>query len=241
MKKNIMNKLVLSTALLLLGTTSTQLPKTPISFSSEAKAYNISENETNINELIKYYTQPHLSLSGKWLWQKPNGTIHATLQTWVWYTHIQVFGPESWGNINQLRDKYVDIFGTKDEDTVEGYCTYDETFTGGVTPAATSSDKHYKLSLKYRDKLQTMIGGLEFYQGNKPVITLKELDFRVRQTLIKNKKLYNGEFNKGQIKITGGGNNYTIDLSKKLKLTDTNRYVKNPRNTEIEVILEKSR
>ncbi|MBR9392071.1 superantigen-like protein, partial [Staphylococcus aureus] len=171
MKKNIMNKLVLSTALLLLGTTSTQLPKTPISFSSEAKAYNISENETNINELIKYYTQPHLSLSGKWLWQKPNGTIHATLQTWVWYTHIQVFGPESWGNINQLRDKYVDIFGTKDEDTVEGYWTYDETFTGGVTPAATSSDKHYKLSLKYRDKLQTMIGGLEFYQGNKPVIT----------------------------------------------------------------------
>ncbi|HCD3962900.1 TPA: superantigen-like protein, partial [Staphylococcus aureus] len=28
---------------------------------------------------------------------------------------------------------------------------------------------------------------------------------------------------------------------KKLKLTDTNRYVKNPRNTEIEIILEKSR
>lgn len=80
MKKNIMNKLVLSTALLLLGTTSTQLPKTPISFSSEAKAYNISENETNINELIKYYTQPHFSLSGKWLWQKPNGSIHATLK-----------------------------------------------------------------------------------------------------------------------------------------------------------------
>ncbi len=201
MKKNIMNKLVLSTALLLLGTTSTQLPKTPISFSSEAKAYNISENETNINELIKYYTQPHLSLSGKWLWQKPNGTIHATLQTWVWYTHIQVFGPESWGNINQLRDKYVDIFGTKDEDTVEGYWTYDETFTGGVTPAATSSDKHYKLSLKYRDKLQTMIGGLEFYQGNKPVITLKELDFRVRQTLIKNKNYITENLIKVKLKL----------------------------------------
>ncbi len=240
MKKNITNKIVLSTSLLLLGTTSTQPPKAPISFSSEAKAYNISENETNINELIKYYTQPHLSFSGKWLWQNPNGTIHATLQTWVWYTHIQVFGPESWGNINQLRDKYVDIFGTKDEDTIEGYWTYDETFTGGVTPAATSSDKPYKLFLKYKDKQQTMIGGLEFYQGNKPVITLKELDFRVRQTLIKNKKLYNGEFNKGQIRITGGCNHYTIDLSKKLKLTDTNRYVKNPRHAEIEVTLEKS-
>ncbi|NEE99322.1 superantigen-like protein [Staphylococcus aureus] len=207
MKKNIMNKLVLSTALLLLGTTSTQLPKTPISFSSEAKAYNISENETNINELIKYYTQPHLSLSNKWLWQKPNGSIHATLQTWVWYSHIQVFGSESWGNINQLRNK---------------------------------SDKPYRLFLKYSDKQQTIIGGHEFYKGNKPVLTLKELDFRIRQTLIKNKKLYNGEFNKGQIKITADGNNYTIDLSKKLKLTDTNRYVKNPKNAQIEVILEKS-
>ncbi|WP_414715173.1 exotoxin beta-grasp domain-containing protein, partial [Staphylococcus aureus] len=40
--------------------------------------------------------------------------------------------------------------------------------------------------------------------------------------------------------ITADGNNYTIDLSKKLKLTDTNRYVKNPRNAEVEVILEKS-
>lgn len=131
------------------------------------------------------------------------------------------------GNINQLRNKYVDIFGTKDEDTVEGYWTYDETFTGGVTPAATSSDKPYRLFLKYSDKQQTIIGGHEFYKGNKPVLTLKELDFRIRQTLIKNKKLYNGEFNKGQIKITVDGNNYTIDLSKKLKLTDTNRYVKN--------------
>ncbi|MDT4144024.1 hypothetical protein RPR64_12425, partial [Staphylococcus aureus] len=46
--------------------------------------------------------------------------------------------------------------------------------------------------------------------------------------------------NKGQIKITVDGNNYTIDLSKKLKLTDTNRYVKNPKNAQIEVILEKS-
>lgn len=234
-----MNKLVLSTALLLLGTTSTQLPKTPISFSSEAKAYNISENETNINELIKYYTQPHFHYL-EMAMAKAMVAFMQHCKRGVWYSHIQVFGAESWGNINQLRDKYVDIFGTKDEDTVEGYWTYDETFTGGVTPAATSSDKSYKLFLKYSDKQQTIIGGLEFYKGNKPVLTLKELDFRIRQTLINNKKLYNGEFNKGQIKITGGGNNYTIDLSKKLKLTDTNRYVKNPRHAEIEVILEKS-
>lgn len=235
-----MNKLVLSTALLLLGTTSTQLPKTPISFSSEAKAYNISENETNINELIKYYTQPHLSLSGKWLWQKPNGTIHATLQTWVWYTHIQVFGPESWGNINQLRNKYVDIFALKDYETWHTYMLAQETFTGGVTPAAKPSDKHYKLNLTYKDKSGTFIGEHPFYTGNKPVLTLKEVDFRIRQTLIKNKKLYHGNYNKGHIKITGGSNNYTIDLNKRLKSTDANRYVKNPQTAHIEILLEKS-
>lgn len=240
MKKNITNKLILSTALLLLGTTSTQLPKTPISFSSEAKAYNIGENETNINELIKYYTQPHLIFSNKWLWQKPNGTIHATLQTWVWYSHIQVYGPESWGNINQLINKNVDIFGIKEQESIDSYALSQETFTGGVTPAATSNDKHYKLNVTYKDKAETFTGGFPIYKGNKPVITLKELDFRIRQTLIENKKLYHDKYNKGQITITSDGNNYTIDLSKKLKLTDTNRYVKNPQNAQIEVTLEKS-
>lgn len=238
MKKNIMNKLVLSTALLLLGTTSTQLPKTPISFSSEAKAYNISENETNINELIKYYTQPHLSLSGKWLWQKPNGTIHATLQTWVWYTHIQVFGPESWGNINQLRDRYVDVFGLKDEDTSQLWWVYRDTFTGGVTPAASSSDKPYSLFVQYKDKLQTIIGAHKMYQGNKPILTLKEIDFRAREALIKNKILYHENRNKGKLKITGGGNDYTIDLSKRLHSDLANVYVKNPQKITVEVLID---
>ncbi|HDB4891159.1 TPA: superantigen-like protein SSL12 [Staphylococcus aureus] len=238
MKKNIMNKLVLSTALLLLGTTSTQLPKTPISFSSEAKAYNISENETNINELIKYYTQPHLSLSNKWLWQKPNGSIHATLQTWVWYSHIQVFGSESWGNINQLKDRYVDVFGLKDKDTDQLWWSYRETFTGGVTPAAKPSDKTYNLFVQYKDKLQTIIGAHKIYQGNKPVLTLKEIDFRAREALIKNKILYNENRNKGKLKITGGGNNYTIDLSKRLHSDLANVYVKNPNKITVDVLFD---
>ncbi|MCG7477576.1 superantigen-like protein SSL12 [Staphylococcus aureus] len=238
MKKNIMNKLVLSTALLLLGTTSTQLPKTPISFSSEAKAYNISENETNINELIKYYTQPHLSLSNKWLWQKPNGSIHATLQTWVWYSHIQVFGSESWGNINQLKDRYVDVFGLKDKDTDQLWWSYRETFIGGVTPAAKPSDKTYNLFVQYKDKLQTIIGAHKIYQGNKPVLTLKEIDFRAREALIKNKILYNENRNKGKLKIIGGGNNYTIDLSKRLHSDLANVYVKNPNKITVDVLFD---
>ncbi|HDH4410768.1 TPA: superantigen-like protein SSL13 [Staphylococcus aureus] len=240
MKKNLTKKIILSIALTIIGTATSQSPHSPISMSSEAKAYNISENETNVSELTKYYTQRHLTFSNKWLWQKDNGTIHATLLQLSWFSHIQVFGPESWGNINQLRNKYVDIFALKDYETWRTYMLAQETFTGGVTPAAKPNDKHYKLNVTYKDKDETFIGGYPFYTGKKPVLTLKEVDFRIRQTLIKNKKLYQDKYNKGQLTITGDDNNYTIDLSKRLPSTDANKYVKNPQNAKIEVTLEKS-
>ncbi|OZY66645.1 superantigen-like protein SSL13, partial [Staphylococcus aureus] len=192
--------------MLLLGTAFTQFPNTPINSSSEAKAYYINQNETNVNELTKYYSQKYLTFSNSTLWQKDNGTIHATLLQFSWYSHIQVYGPESWGNINQLRNKSVDIFGIKDQETIDSFALSQETFTGGVTPAATSNDKHYKLNVTYKDKAETFTGGFPVYEGNKPVLTLKELDFRIRQTLIKSKKLYNNSYNKGQIKITGTEN-----------------------------------
>ncbi|WP_432215983.1 exotoxin beta-grasp domain-containing protein, partial [Staphylococcus aureus] len=56
-------------------------------------------------------------------------------------------------------------------------------------------------NVTYKDKAETFTGGFPVYEGNKPVLTLKELDFRIRQTLIKSKKLYNNSYNKGQIKI----------------------------------------
>ncbi len=39
------------------------------------------------------------------------------------------------GNINQLRNKSVDIFGIKDQETIDSFALSQETFTGGVTPA----------------------------------------------------------------------------------------------------------
>ncbi|SAY99291.1 exotoxin [Staphylococcus aureus] len=212
MKNNLTKKIILSIALTMIGTATIQSPHSPISMSSNAKAYYIDQEETNVSELTKYYTQRHLTFSNKWLWQKENGTIHATLLQLSWFSHIQVFGPESWGNINQLRNKYVDIFALKDYETWHTYMLAQGTF----------------------------IGEHPFYTGNKPVLTLKEVDFRIRQTLIKNKKLYHGNYNKGHIKITGGSNNYTIDLNKRLKSTDANRYVKNPQTAHIEILLEKS-
>ena len=68
--KNNLTKIILSIALTMIGTATSQSPHSPISMSSEAKAYNISENETNVNELTKYYTQRHLTFSNKWLWQR---------------------------------------------------------------------------------------------------------------------------------------------------------------------------
>ncbi|EZX86708.1 hypothetical protein U999_00292 [Staphylococcus aureus FP_N239] len=57
MKNNLTKKIILSIALTMIGTATSQSPHSPISMSSEAKAYNISESETNVNELTKYYTQ----------------------------------------------------------------------------------------------------------------------------------------------------------------------------------------
>ncbi|GAB5800655.1 hypothetical protein JMUB7516_27130 [Staphylococcus aureus] len=76
-------------------------------------------SEMCIRDRTKYYSQKYLTFSNKWLWQKDNGTIHATLLQFSWYSHIQVYGPESWGNINQLRNKSVDIFGIKDQETIQ--------------------------------------------------------------------------------------------------------------------------
>ena len=77
--------------------------------SSNAKAYYIDQEETNVSELTKYYTQRHLTFSNKMVVGKRKWYNHATLLQLSWFSHIQVFGPESWGNINQLRNKYVDI------------------------------------------------------------------------------------------------------------------------------------
>ncbi|HDJ1677465.1 TPA: superantigen-like protein [Staphylococcus aureus] len=214
MRKRIMKKLIFMTTLLLLGTTATQTPNSPLNVSTEAKAYYIDQNETNINELIKYYTQKPLTFSNRWLYQYDDG------------------------NINQLRDRYVDVFGLKDEDTSQLWWVYRDTFTGGVTPAASSSDKPYSLFVQYKDKLQTIIGAHKMYQGDKPILTLKEIDFRAREALIKNKILYHENRNKGKLKITGGGNDYTIDLSKRLHSDLANVYVKNPQKITVEVLID---
>ena len=70
--------------------------------------------------------------------------------------------------------------------------------------------------MQYKDKLQTIIGAHKIYQGNKPVLTLKEIDFRAREALIKIKYYIPKIVIKGKLKITGGSNNYTIDLKQKI-------------------------
>lgn len=76
MRKSNIKKLILMTTLLLLGTTATQIPNSPLNVSTDAKAYYIDQNETNINELIKYYTQKPLTFSNRWLYQYDDGNIY---------------------------------------------------------------------------------------------------------------------------------------------------------------------
>ncbi|RUQ49014.1 superantigen-like protein, partial [Staphylococcus aureus] len=68
MNNNMTKRIILSTTLLLLGTASTQFPNTPINSSSEAKAHYINQNQTNVNELTKYYSQKYLTFSNSTLW-----------------------------------------------------------------------------------------------------------------------------------------------------------------------------
>jgi hypothetical protein len=37
--------------------------------------------------------------------------IYVEFKRYSWSAHIRLWGAESWGNINQLRDRYVDVFG----------------------------------------------------------------------------------------------------------------------------------
>lgn len=67
---------------------------------------------------------------------------------------------------------------------------------------------------------------------------MKEIDFCVWEVLIKNKILYNENCNKGKFKIIGGGNNYIIDLSKRLYLDLVNVYVKNFNKIIVDVFFD---
>lgn len=100
MRKRIMKKLIFMTTLLLLGTTATQTPNSPLNVSTDAKAYHIGQDETNINELIKYYTQPPLTFSNRWLYQYDDGNIYVEFKRYSWSAHIRLWGAESCMLIN---------------------------------------------------------------------------------------------------------------------------------------------
>ncbi len=59
--------------------------------------------ENVLNELIKYYTQPHFSFSNKWLYQYDNGNIYVELKRYSWSAHISLWGAEVGGNIESVK------------------------------------------------------------------------------------------------------------------------------------------
>ncbi len=130
------------------------------------------------------------------------------------------------------------MFGLKDKDTDQLWWSYRRHLQVALHQPQNLLIKLIIFLCNTKDKLQTIIGAHKIYQGNKPVLTLKEIDFRAREALIKNKILYNENRNKGKLKITGGGNNYTIDLSKRLHSDLANVYVKNPNKITVDVLFD---
>lgn len=107
---------------------------------------------------------------------------------------------------------------------------------GGVTKVNNRADtgKHIHLDIKGSKSTTS----LYFYTG-KDEISLKEVDFRLRQDLIKHHHLYkDGELNKGTIKVTVGSEVHTIKLDEKLSKDDMNKTIDATQIKSIEVDLK---
>lgn len=143
-------------------------------------------------------------------------------------------GDKSWGNVNMLNGKYVDVFGIEDKPGRRHVWWYTETYTGGISPTARYNEKEF--DLKANVKVQNQSNSVNFLKTKKTKITLKEVDFRLREHVIKAGNLYTGGNNKGTITITNhDGEKVTVDLSKRLDDVRSNHYVEPEKVKEIEI------
>ena len=107
---------------------------------------------------------------------------------------------------------------------------------GGVTKVNNRPEtgKYFDVEVKLENKSESQT----FYTG-KDEISLKEVDFRLRQDLIKHHHLYkDGELNKGTIKVTTADSSYTIELDKLLSREDMYKTIDATKVQKIEVDLK---
>lgn len=229
MKKQIIKKAILSTSITLMGLGAVSSFNSDTSLSSNIHAAQF-QGQNQANELKNYYSQTPEIFSNKKLTQVAEGSdkgkIYVDIQR-SWGAFINVAGGESWGNINNLRNKQVDVFGIKDKPTSKYWWAYTEYFTGGVTPAANPSAPVYPINVTVKkNAIVKNSFDIKAFETRKDKITLKELDFQIRKALINNNNLYSNGQNKGTVQITTKDNKvFTFDLSKKLENERANIYV----------------
>lgn len=237
-----MKKVILSTSIGLLSLVSLDTTFSSLNIGKSAEAYQISGNEKSLTELKKYYTQEPLIFSNKWLFASQasaeKGQIYVKLSPY-WSAHIHLVGDKSWGAVNKLQNSYVDVFGLKDRGTDQLLWNYTDYFTGGVSPAHKETDPAYKIHMEGRLGSSSDLV-LEFYLNelNKPKITLKELDFRIRETLVKKYGLYDKYSNGQAIIKMKDGEKYTLDFSKRLDDSRANVLVDGPKIEKVEFQLK---
>lgn len=229
MKKQIIKKAILSTSITLMGLGAVSTFNSDPSLSSQVHAAQF-QGQNQADELKKYYSQTPEIFSNKRLTQVEEGSdkgkIYVKIQS-SWGAFINVIGNQSWGNVNKLRGKQVDVFGIKDKPTSQYWWAYTEYFTGGVTPAANPSAPVYpiKVTVKKNAHVKSSFD-IKAFETRKDKITLKELDFQIRKALINNNNLYSNGQNTGTVQITTKDNQlFTFDLNKRLENERANVYV----------------
>ena len=244
MYKQTLKNIVLSSSILLVGLTAMTTIDTPIN-PNQAHAYHIPSTETDTAKLKAYYTQtPQVQYDKYFSYLPAYQTFRIQLHPHKWAATIQPSGEQSSKNLKALHEKHVDLFGLTDKDQTQHWWTYHDYYTGGITPAHKASDpeRTLKFNIKkfYKNRNFTYTGSFEFFQTKKPVLTMKELDFRIREEAIKTNFLYeNGVKETGSITITmQDGNEKTFDINKRIEDHFSNEYIKTADIKTISVNIE---
>lgn len=241
MKKQILNKIILASSITLAAAISLSTANTSLN-TNQAHAYYIDNKETNPEKLKQYYTQTPDIFSNKQISLDNVTKQYYVRIQYAWGAYINLTSPSEWGNVNKLNHKQVDVFGLKDRNTEKYFWSSTEHFTGGVTPAAQKNDPEHLLSsnVSIVDKgfIEYSYELANFLKTKKKYITLKEVDFRIREAVAKQGFLYSKGFNYGTITITmNDGTIKVIDLSKRLVSNQSNDYLEtaNIKNIKINV------
>ena len=232
MSKKLFKKFILSSSIALVGLTTVSTLDTNTNL-NKAQAHHISTEEKNIAQLKAYYTQTPQIFSNKYLeYDSVIKGFHVSINSHNWDANVKIIGDTGWNNAKQLDKKYVDVFGLTDKNQTKFLWGYTDYFTCGLTPAHSGKDPEHTLELTVNKKVKSselkITDTSDFLKTKKQTLTLKELDFRIREYAVKKDYLYNSETPQtGFVTITKkDGTVEKLEITKRLGDWRSNDYIK---------------